>query len=75
MSSSSARTILITGATEGLSLALALELARTKVDWYRADFADFAQVRSMAARVVAEQPRIDVLVNNAGPIVLERSAR
>jgi len=33
---------------------------------YVADFASLAQVREMAARVLAEQPRLDVLVNNAG---------
>ncbi len=33
-----------------------------------ADFADLAQVRELAARVDAEYPTIDVLVNNAGGI-------
>src|SRR5918911_489585 len=34
--------------------------------FYEADFASLAEVRAMAERVLAEQPRLDVLVNNAG---------
>lgn len=33
---------------------------------YVADLASLAEVRSLAERVVADQPRLDVLINNAG---------
>jgi NAD(P)-dependent dehydrogenase (short-subunit alcohol dehydrogenase family) len=33
---------------------------------YQADFAGLAQVRALAEQVIAEEPRLDVLVNNAG---------
>lgn len=36
---------------------------------YVADFADFGQVRALAAVLQAKHPRIDVLVNNAGAIM------
>jgi NAD(P)-dependent dehydrogenase (short-subunit alcohol dehydrogenase family) len=34
--------------------------------FYAADLASFAEVRQLAARVLADYPRLDVLVNNAG---------
>jgi NAD(P)-dependent dehydrogenase (short-subunit alcohol dehydrogenase family) len=34
--------------------------------WLRADLASLDEVRSLSARVVAEYPRVDALVNNAG---------
>jgi NAD(P)-dependent dehydrogenase (short-subunit alcohol dehydrogenase family) len=37
-----------------------------------ADFADFAQVRDLAAQVKATYERLDVLVNNAGVIMFRR---
>jgi NAD(P)-dependent dehydrogenase (short-subunit alcohol dehydrogenase family) len=86
--------ILITGATDGLGKAVALQLARsgatlllhgrdesrgqrtleeiraqtgnTHLQWYRADFSQLAQVRTLAERLAREQERLDVLVNNAG---------
>jgi NAD(P)-dependent dehydrogenase (short-subunit alcohol dehydrogenase family) len=33
---------------------------------YRADFASLAEVRAMAEEIVANEPRLDALVNNAG---------
>jgi NAD(P)-dependent dehydrogenase (short-subunit alcohol dehydrogenase family) len=88
------RTILITGATDGLGLALARRLAadgatlilhgrdQRKLDrvaaeiggagtadrprTVRADLADLAQVRQLAADVRQATGRLDVLVSNAG---------
>jgi NAD(P)-dependent dehydrogenase (short-subunit alcohol dehydrogenase family) len=37
-----------------------------RLRWYRADLASLADVRALAERVTAEQPRLDALVNNAG---------
>ena len=34
--------------------------------FYRADFADFAQVRALGEAILADYERLDVLVNNAG---------
>jgi NAD(P)-dependent dehydrogenase (short-subunit alcohol dehydrogenase family) len=89
------RTVLVTGATDGLGRALAARLvdagaivlvhgrnperiAQTvdelrraaggygRVRSYQADFASLAQVRDMADKVLGAEPRLDVLVNNAG---------
>jgi NAD(P)-dependent dehydrogenase (short-subunit alcohol dehydrogenase family) len=89
------RTVLVTGATDGLGRALARalvdagasvlvhgrnperiaatadELRRAageegRVRSYQADFASLAQVRDMADELLAAEPRLDVLVNNAG---------
>jgi NAD(P)-dependent dehydrogenase (short-subunit alcohol dehydrogenase family) len=37
-----------------------------RLRWYRADLASLADVRALAERLAAEEPRLDVLVNNAG---------
>jgi NAD(P)-dependent dehydrogenase (short-subunit alcohol dehydrogenase family) len=42
------------------------ELGGDDSGWYQADFASLAEVSSMAERLLAEQERLDVLVNNAG---------
>jgi len=88
------RTVLVTGATDGLGRGLALELARHGASvllhgrdaerlrdtqlavseaatgaaprTYLADFASLAEVERMAEEIVAAQPRIDVLISNAG---------
>ena len=41
-------------------------------DAFLADFAKFSEVRSLASRLLAKYPRIDVLANNAGGIMAER---
>jgi NAD(P)-dependent dehydrogenase (short-subunit alcohol dehydrogenase family) len=89
------RTVLVTGATDGLGRALARALVEAgatvlvhgrsperidatveelrqvagsadRIRSYRADFASLAQVSDMAGKLVAAEPRLDVLVNNAG---------
>jgi retinol dehydrogenase-14 len=44
-----------------------------RVESMLCDFASQASVRELAERVLAEQPRIDVLVNNAGTVYAERT--
>ena len=82
-----AKTIVITGASDGIGAAAAAQLAasghrvavvgrspdKTKkvaeaigADHFVADFADLAQVRTLAAEMLARYPKIDVLANNAG---------
>ena len=41
------------------------------VELYQADLASLADVRRLAAKLVADHPRIDVLINNAG-VMLEK---
>jgi NAD(P)-dependent dehydrogenase (short-subunit alcohol dehydrogenase family) len=101
------KVVLVTGATDGLGRALAVELARggatvlvhgrdperiadtvrevtaaaaeadagqpgdpgtagERVRAYQADLASIAGVRDLAEQVIAAEPRLDVLVNNAG---------
>ncbi len=46
--------------------AIRQEAPTTTVRSYRADLASLAEVRRFAAEVLANEPRLDVLVNNAG---------
>lgn len=83
------RTIIITGASDGIGAASARQLAakghRVVVvgrspektaavasalgaPFHVADFAELAQVRSLASDLLGRYPRIDVLVNNAGGV-------
>lgn len=87
------RTIVITGASDGIGAAAARQLhaagervvivgrdpEKTRAvaesigaDAHVADFADFAQVRTLAATLLERYPRIDVLANNAGGIFGDR---
>jgi retinol dehydrogenase-14 len=44
-----------------------------QVESYVCDFASFAAVRDLAAKLLASYPRIDVLVNNAGTVFDKRT--
>jgi NAD(P)-dependent dehydrogenase (short-subunit alcohol dehydrogenase family) len=88
------RTIVITGASDGIGAAAARVLAAAGdhvvivgrspqktaavaaelgVASYVADFARLDEVRELAATLLAEHPRIDVLANNAGGIMGDRT--
>ncbi|USQ76891.1 SDR family NAD(P)-dependent oxidoreductase [Ornithinimicrobium cryptoxanthini] len=88
------KTIVITGASDGIGAAAARKLKADGADvvlvgrshdktravaaeldapFYLADYAHLDQVRALAARLTAEHPRIDVLANNAGGIMGERT--
>lgn len=87
------RTIVITGASDGVGAAAAARLTRSGenvvvvgrspqktaavadalgADSFVADFADLAQVRDLARRLLDTYPRIDVLANNAGGVMSTR---
>ena len=88
------KTIVITGASDGIGAAASRRLKRDghalvlvgrspektrrigeELDspYLTADFADLADVRELAARLVGEHATIDVLVNNAGGIFGDRT--
>jgi NAD(P)-dependent dehydrogenase (short-subunit alcohol dehydrogenase family) len=49
-----------------------LEAMGATARFYRADFSELAQVTAMADEILAREPRLDVLVNNAGIMEMER---
>jgi NAD(P)-dependent dehydrogenase (short-subunit alcohol dehydrogenase family) len=69
-------TVLVHGRAAGRIAATVEELipkagakdagAKDRVRSYQADLADLSQVRALAEHVIAAEPRLDVLVNNAG---------
>lgn len=63
-----ARVVLV-GRSAPKTTAIASEL---QAPYYLADFAELQQVRQLAAQLMADYPRIDVLVNNAGGIMGQR---
>jgi NAD(P)-dependent dehydrogenase (short-subunit alcohol dehydrogenase family) len=100
MRNAGGKTVLVTGATDGLGRHVARELAMKgatvlvhgrsqerleaivedlrgqegggEVRSYLADFSSLVAVRGLAERVLAEEGRLDVLVNNAGTVSRER---
>jgi NAD(P)-dependent dehydrogenase (short-subunit alcohol dehydrogenase family) len=61
--SRSGENVVVVGRSQQKTTAVAAELG---ADYYVADFADLAQVRTLAEQLLARYPRIDVLANNAG---------
>jgi NAD(P)-dependent dehydrogenase (short-subunit alcohol dehydrogenase family) len=63
-------TLLLHGRDEtrlaGTAERIRAETQNDKLDTYRADFSSLEEVGRMAGRIVRDQDRIDVLVNNAG---------
>lgn len=63
-------TVLLHGRDAAKGAALLGELValtgNTRVRYYNADLASLAQVRDLAQRIRINEPRLDVLVNNAG---------
>ena len=68
-------TLLVHGRSRGRAEAVAAEARAAgspEPRAYLADFGDLAEVRSMAEVILASEPRLDVLVNNAGIIADRR---
>ena len=63
-------TVLVHGRDDGRGAATVRDISAStgneRLRWYRADLASLADVRALADRVAAEEPRLDALVNNAG---------
>ncbi len=57
---------------DALSTVRAAAAPGSTVEQFRADFADFAQVRKLAEQLSGRYPRIDLLANNAGIVVPSR---
>ena len=58
--------VLVHGRDAGRISDTVAEIGGGNVRAYRADLADLAQVRALADQVLANEPRLHVLVNNAG---------
>ena len=88
------KTIVITGASDGIGAADARQLTRQGervvlvgrspqkteavareigANWYLSDFAELDDVRDLADKLLAAYPRIDVLANNAGGLMGDRT--
>jgi NAD(P)-dependent dehydrogenase (short-subunit alcohol dehydrogenase family) len=59
-------TVLVHGRDPGRIADTVAELGGARVRSYQADLADLDQVRRLAEQVTEAEPRLDVLVNNAG---------
>jgi NAD(P)-dependent dehydrogenase (short-subunit alcohol dehydrogenase family) len=63
-------TVLVHGRDDGRGAATIRDIrdatGSERLRWYRADLASLADVRALADRVTAGEPRLDALVNNAG---------
>ena len=59
--------------TVGVRDALRSESGNPDVEHYLADLADLEQVRALGAAVLAREPRLDVLVHNAGALLATRT--
>lgn len=57
---------------ERTSEALRRDTGNPAVDFVLCDFASLASIRAAAAEILERMPRIDVLINNAGIVNLER---
>ena len=62
----SGATVLVHGRDAGRIADTVAELGGGTVRTYQADLSDLAQVSALADQVLANEPRLDVLVNNAG---------
>lgn len=68
--------VIVHGRNAERGAAVVQEIASTgkgSARFYRADFASLAEVRRLAADIRRDYPRLDVLVNNAGVIVPQRT--
>lgn len=71
-------TVIVHGRNEARGKAVVDEITREgkgKAAFYQADFASLDEVRALAQRILADYPRIDVLVNNAAVLFREGERR
>jgi len=69
--------VIVHGRNAQKARAVRDEIARAtgndQLDFVAADLASLAEVRAMAAAVKAKAPRLDILINNAGVIISQRT--